>query len=126
MVHPYRGVNRCLSAAAHYEKQARRAADPAAQQKFLDVAAQWQQLAANDQSPRQVATAPSSENADPKHSPPRPLAAFASLADVSRRIRQLGAGRMVKIDVVARLWRQTSQAGARLLLHVDEVGRRRK
>jgi hypothetical protein len=126
MVHPYRSVNCCLSAAAHYEQQGKRAADPTAQQKFLDVAARWRQLAHNDQFREQEATSPSSGNVDPKQLPPKSLALLASLADLSQLFGQLGVGRTVNVDTFAKLLRQTSRAAGRLLLHVNEVGRRRK
>jgi hypothetical protein len=107
MVHAYRGVDRCLRAAAHYEHQAKRAADPTAQQKFLAVAAQWRQLAANDRSRDDLPTVASGKNGDSKQAPAK-------------------AGRMVKADTFATLWRQAGRTGARLLLHLNEVGRRRK
>jgi hypothetical protein len=107
MVHAYRGVDRCLRAAAHYEHQAKRAADPTAQQKFLAVAAQWRQLAANDQSRDELPTVALGKNDDTKQAPAK-------------------AGRMVKADTFGTLWRQAGRTGARLLLHLNEVGRRRK
>jgi hypothetical protein len=126
MVHPYRSVNWWLSVAAHYEQQAKRAADPIAQQKFLDVAAKWRQLAHDDQSLEQQATAPSSENVDPKQSPLKSLGALASAADLSQLFGKLCVGQMLNTDTFAKLLRQTSRAGGRLLLHVNHVGRRRK
>ena len=125
MVHPYRSVNWRLSA-AHYEQQAKRAADPTAQQKFLDVAAKWRQLAHNDQSLEQQANALSSENGDPQQSPLKSFGSLASLADLSPLFGKLGAGQMVNVDTFAKLLRHTRRAAGRLLLHLNDVARRRK
>ena len=45
MVRWHRSPSLCLETAVHYEHQAERAADPAARQKFLDLAFEWRRSA---------------------------------------------------------------------------------
>lgn len=125
MVHPHRSASWCLSAAAHYEHQAKHAADPTAQQKFLEVAAKWRQLAQNDQS-RKRRLPLSSENVDPEQSSPKSFGALGMPANFSQLFVKLDVRQIVNVDTFAKLLRQTSRAGRRLLLLANEVGRRRK